>query len=307
MATVLKTKGLTKVYGNVKAVDDVSIHVEQGDIYGFVGANGAGKTTIMRMVTGLVTPTEGTIALFGTENTESGYEDMRKRVSAVVEMPSIYLNLTAKDNLCAQCKLLGVPEARAEEYLQTVGLGDMYTSKKKAKNFSLGMRQRLGIAMTLVGEPEFILLDEPMNGLDPQGIVEVRELIQQLNCERGVTFVISSHILDELAKVATRYGFISHGRLVKELSSEELHRMIRKCVEVTIGGDAHLAWSMLREKYASIESELLENGKIRLYGELTITDLVGCFVGTELQVLNVENIEENLEEFYLSVIGGKSK
>ena len=212
MKYVLQTFGLSKKYKNQWALKDVNMHISKGDIYGFVGENGSGKTTIIRLITGLIFPTEGKLALFGVNSDSPEILVQRKKTGAIVESPSIYMNMSAAENLRLQCSILGITEnveERVKATLNEVGLADMYENKKHASNFSLGMRQRLGIGMALLGEPEFIILDEPMNGLDPAGIVEVRELILKLNQEKKITFLISSHILSELALVATKYGIIS--------------------------------------------------------------------------------------------------
>ena len=230
MEYVLETVGLSKRYKNQWALKDVNMHVEKGDVYGFVGENGSGKTTVIRLITGLIFPTEGGVSLFGSSDKSADIINARKRVGAIVETPSIYLNMSAKTNLQMQSDILGLRnenDEKIKEVLQEVGLLELYDSKKKAGNFSLGMRQRLGIAMALLGDPEFIILDEPMNGLDPAGIVEIRELILRLNQQRGITFLISSHILTELALVATKYGIISKGKLVKEIAAEDLKKQCR--------------------------------------------------------------------------------
>ncbi|MCI9549764.1 MAG: ATP-binding cassette domain-containing protein, partial [Oscillospiraceae bacterium] len=211
MEYVLTTQGLSKHYKDFKALDDLSMHVPKGAIYGFVGRNGAGKTTLIRLICGLQSPTAGTYALYGVDSRDKGLPRVRRRMGAVVETPSIYLDLTARDNLREQLRVLGVPsDDGIPQLLKLVGLED--TGNKKARNFSLGMKQRLGIAVALAGDPDFLVLDEPVNGLDPQGIIDIRELILKLNRERNITVLISSHILDELSKLATHYGFIDGGR-----------------------------------------------------------------------------------------------
>ena len=219
MNTVLQTRGLTKTYGTVNALENVTMTVPNGSIYGFVGKNGSGKTTLMRIVAGLVFPSGGSFALYG-QTGEAGILAARKRMGAVIETPAIFPNMTARDNLKEQCKLIGCDDNRIDNILITVHLND--TGGKKVKNFSFGMKQRLGIAMALIGEPDFLMLDEPINGLDPEGIVEIRELLLRLNQEHGVTILISSHILSELSKLATHYGFIDRGHLLKEMEAKEL-------------------------------------------------------------------------------------
>lgn len=217
METILRTNHITKRYGHQAVVNNLSMTIHRGDIYGFIGKNGAGKTTLIRMITGLAKPSDGNILLFGSPQLLDG----RSKIGTVIESPALYPGMTARQNLIAQCKLQGIADlSQADEILQLVGLDD--TGRKKAKNFSLGMRQRLAIAIALIGNPEFLILDEPTNGLDPEGIKEIRELIVKLNKERKITVLISSHILGELSKFATRYGIIHHGQLIDEFSEQEL-------------------------------------------------------------------------------------
>ena len=221
MEYILTADSLCKHYRRFKALDNFSIHVPKGAIYGFIGRNGAGKTTLIRLICGLQIPTSGTYTLYGVSHREKGIRKCRRRVGAVVETPSIYLGMTAEENLKEQYRIIGLPSFDGiEELLDLVELNN--TGKKKARNFSLGMRQRLGIAIALAGNPDFLILDEPVNGLDPQGIIEMRELILKLNQEKGITFLISSHILDELSHLATHYGFIDSGRMVHEISARKL-------------------------------------------------------------------------------------
>ena len=242
MSYILQTKGLTKIYSHTKVVDNVSLTLNDGDIYGFVGKNGAGKTTFIRMLLGLSRADEGSFDFFDGEP----FETARRRIGSLVEAPSIYKNMSARDNLLMYCTMLRVDKKCIDELLETVGLSD--AGKKKAANFSLGMKQRLGIAMSLVGDPDLLILDEPINGLDPKGIVEIRELLLSLK-KRGKTIFVSSHYLGELEKVATRYGIISSGRLVEELTREEL---TEKCGSRTIikTGDpeqALKAWKIVKD------------------------------------------------------------
>ena len=221
MDYVLQTNKLTKKYGKFYALNELNMKVPKGSIYGFVGQNGAGKSTLIRLICGLQEPSKGTYSIYGMKNRRKDLVKARRRMGAVVETPAIYLDMTAEDNLKQQCLILGLPSYDSmPEILELVGLSN--TGKKKAKDFSLGMKQRLGIAVALMGNPDFLVLDEPTNGLDPYGIIEIRELILKLNREYNITVLISSHILDELSRFATHYGFIHHGRMVKEISAAEL-------------------------------------------------------------------------------------
>jgi ABC-2 type transport system ATP-binding protein len=240
MEYVLQTSGLTKQYKSFQALSGLSMHVPKGAIYGFVGKNGAGKTTLIRLICGLQEATSGEYSLYGIDSRDKAIAKSRRRMGAVVETPSIYLDMTAEENLKQQYLILGLPSYDGmQDLLKLVGLEN--TGKKKAKHFSLGMKQRLGIAVALCGDPDFLVLDEPANGLDPQGIVEIRELILKLNRERQITVLISSHILDELSKLATHYGIIDGGRMVKELSAEELDNLCRKCVRMEVTDTKALA------------------------------------------------------------------
>lgn len=301
---VLQTKNLTKTYHKNTVVDHVNMTVEEGDIYGFVGENGAGKTTIIRMLTGLARPTKGSFELFGVKHNDKQLSEVKRQLSAVVEAPSVYLNMNAMDNLRAQCRMLGCTEEGAENYLALVGLERLVHDKKKAKNFSLGMRQRLGIAMALVGSPKLVILDEPMNGLDPMGIIEMRELILKLNQE-GVTFIISSHILEELSKIATRYGIISHGKLVRELTAEELMKEIRHSVVYTCS-DAKVLKKVVHKLAPEAECILHDEKTLEVFAELSISEL-SLAAGKE--AVTIETAATNsgsIEEFYIKTIGGVS-
>ena len=217
--TVVELHDIYKSYGSLRVLDDINLTIHDGEIMAIVGPSGAGKTTLIRLICGLQEPTGGSFTLYGAKNTDAKIERARRRMGAVVETPSIYMDMTAEDNIRQQYLVLGLPSTDGiAALLHLVGLTG--TGKKKAKNFSLGMRQRLGIAVALAGNPDFLVLDEPVNGLDPQGIIEMRELILKLNREHGITVLISSHILDELSRLATHYGFIDGGHMVKEMSAK---------------------------------------------------------------------------------------
>ena len=269
MEYVLTTDHLCKNYGHFKALNQCSMHVPRGAIYGFVGKNGAGKTTLIRLICGLQRPTSGSYRLYGSENTDKKILEAQRRIGAVVETPSIYLDMTAEENMKEQYYVLGLPSFEGiPQTLKLVGLED--AGKKKAKDFSLGMRQRLGIAIALAGKPDLLVLDEPTNGLDPQGIVEMRELILKLNRERQITVLISSHILDELSRLATHYGFIDKGTIVKEITAEELENTCRKCVKLQVTDTAVLAHILDKR---GLEYEILSDTQANVYGELVVSDV----------------------------------
>ena len=262
MEYVLQTNALTKQYRHFKALSNLTMNVPKGSIYGFVGKNGAGKTTLIRIICGLQSPTSGSYSLYDTDCSAPMILKARRRIGAVVETPSIYLDMTAKENLQQQYLILGRPSYDGiDELLALVGLSD--TGKKKAKNFSLGMRQRLGIAIALAGNPDFLVLDEPVNGLDPEGIVEIRELILKLNREHAITVLISSHILDELSRLATHYGFIDSGHMVKEISAADLETACRKCVHVKVSHTAALSHVL---DTLSLEYSILSETEADIYG-----------------------------------------
>lgn len=302
MENILTTDKLKKRYGRHMAVDGVDMHIDRGDIYGFVGENGSGKTTVIRLITGLIYPHSGSFRLFGTKNTDKQIGKARSRIGAIVETPSIYLNMSAYDNLKQQCILLGKSEDRILPVLTDVGLEELYDNKKRAGNFSLGMRQRLGIAMALLCEPEFLILDEPMNGLDPAGIVEVRELILRLNRERGITFLISSHILPELSLVATKYGIISKGRLLEEITAGELHQ---KCTRTTVfsAESPVVLAECIRRHFPDYQTEYTAEG-VKLLGNIDLNGVLAAILKENITLLSVNCTETSFEDYYLSVIGG---
>ena len=300
MEYILTAESLGKQYRHFKALDSFSIHVPKGSIYGFVGKNGAGKTTFIRLICGLQEPTSGSYTLYGVKNTDHGITKSRRRMGAVVETPSIYLDMTAEDNLKEQYRIIGLPSFDdIPELLRLVGLEN--TGKKKAKNFSLGMKQRLGIAIALAGSPDFLILDEPVNGLDPQGIIEMRELILKLNQERQITFLISSHILDELSRLATHYGFIDSGHMVKELSARELDAACRKCIRVQVS-DIHALTRVLDEM--DIEYNIFSDTMADIFARINVSSLTLALAEKGCDVISLTEREESLESFYVNLIGG---
>ncbi len=300
MDYVLKTNALSKNYKDFKALDGLSMNVPKGAIYGFAGKNGAGKTTLIRLVCGLQEPTSGEYELYGRKNTDKEIVKSRRRMGAVVETPSIYLDMTAEDNLKQQYQILGLPSYDGlTDILKLVGLGD--TGKKKAKNFSLGMRQRLGIAIALAGDPDFLALDEPVNGLDPQGIIEIRELILKLNREHQITVLISSHILDELSRLATHYGFIDSGRMVKEISAKELEAACRKCVRVEVTNVSALARVLDRMK---TEYNIISDKEADIFAKVNVSKFTMALSKEGCEVVSMQERDESLESYYINLVGG---
>lgn len=302
MNYILETKSLSKSYGHFKALNDINMHVSKGDIYGFIGKNGAGKTTLIRIICGLQHATSGEYTLYSRNSNKKAITKSRRRMGAVVETPSIYLDMSAKENLEQQFTILGIPSFKdIPEILHLVGLEN--TGSKKAKNFSLGMRQRLGIAIALAGNPDFLILDEPTNGLDPQGIIEIRELILKLNREHQISFLISSHILDELFKIATHYGFIDQGRIIKEMSASQLHSACRKCTRVEVSNTSVLA-HILDEM--NIDYEILSEGHVDIFAKMNISSLVKALMNEDCELFTITEHDESLESYFVSLVGGES-
>lgn len=301
MDYMLKTCGLSKKFGKTMALDNLSMQVPKGSIYGFIGRNGAGKTTLIRVICGLQEPTDGTYYIDGIKNTEKDISAIYGNVGAVVESPAIYLDMSAEDNLKQQCLILGIRSYDAvPELLDLVGLGD--TGKKHARHFSLGMKQRLGIAVALVGNPDFLVLDEPVNGLDPQGIIDIRELILRLNRERHITVLISSHILDELARVATHYGFIDKGHIVREINAEELKVQLKKCIRVEVTDLSAIKHILDAGK---LDYEIVSGNTVNVFGEIGLPQLIRELAEENCELLSVQEQDESLEDYFIKLIGGE--
>ncbi|MBO6299476.1 MAG: ATP-binding cassette domain-containing protein [Lachnospiraceae bacterium] len=302
MEYILKTNCLEKRYHDFTALNGLTMSVPKGSIYGFVGKNGAGKTTLIRLICGLQHADGGDFELYGEKHTSRAIFDARRRMGAVIETPSIYLDMTAEDNLKQQYDVLGVPAYEGmDDLLKLVGLSD--TGKKKAKNFSLGMRQRLGIAVALCGDPDFLVLDEPINGLDPQGIIEIRELILKLNRERKITVLISSHILDELSRLATHYGFIDHGRIVREMSAAELEKVCRKCIRLTVTDVKALAMVL---DDMGMEYKITDDQNADVYAKPVLSEIVRKLDPYGCELITASERDESLEGYYISLVGGGS-
>lgn len=300
MDTILTTESLSKHYGKFKALDNVSMHIPKGAIYGFVGRNGAGKTTLIRLICGLQEPDSGTYTIYGTANDDKAISKQRARMGAVIETPSIYMEMSAEENLKQQARILGLPSFDGiDELLKLIGLEQ--TGNKKAKHFSLGMRQRLGIGIALVNDPDFLVLDEPTNGLDPQGIIQIRELILKLNQNRQITLLISSHILDELSKLATHFGFIDNGRIVKEISAEQLEMMSRQCLRLEVDNIQALIRVLDSMK---LNYKLINENTAEIYGKPSITHLIQELADQHCEVQSIQEQDESLESFFINLVGG---
>lgn len=300
---IFAAKNLTKQYKQLRALDGLNMEIHCGDIYGFVGENGAGKTTLIRVLAGLAAQTSGEISLFGV-NESKQLPKQRRRIGGMVENPAVYPDLTAVENL-EICRLQrGIPGKDCiQEVLQTVNLTD--TAKKKAKHFSLGMKQRLGLAMALLGDPEFLVLDEPVNGLDPIGIVEFRELLKKLNRERGITILISSHILGELYQLATCYGFIHKGKIVEQITLEDLNEKCKKHLYIKVD-DAPKAVTVLETQLNTRKFEVLPGNIIRLYDLLDRSgDVMKVLFANGVVVEEITAKGDDLERYYVSLLGGQ--
>lgn len=300
---LLQTRNLTKQYGRHRAVDDVNMHIKKGAIYGFIGRNGAGKTTCLKMISGLSTPSYGEIEMFGYKGKD--LQKVRSRVGCLIEAPGLYGNMSAYDNLNIKCKLTGIKKKRyIEELLKTVGLDTV--GEKKTKHYSLGMKQRLGIALALVGEPDLLILDEPINGLDPQGIVEVRETIQKLAKERGMTICISSHILEELSKLATDYGIIHNGCLVQELTREELMKKCSERIELTLDNPKQAVPVLDDMGFSSYQ--VIDKEHIYIFerlGESARLNMELAKAGIPVKGISITS--EELENYFLRLTGGDNR
>ena len=300
MKYILTADNLNKNYRHSHALHNFSMHIPKGAIYGFVGENGAGKTTLIRTICGLQAPTSGTYSLYGVKNTDKRIREAQQRIGAVVESPAVYLDMSAENNLKHQYHVLGLPTYDGlKELLHLVGLEK--TGRKKVRNYSLGMKQRLGIAVALVGNPDFLILDEPTNGLDPQGIIELRELILKLNRQRQITVLISSHNLDELSRLATHYGFIVDGSMVKEITAEELAKACRKCAVLTVTDTGVLARAL---DLLGLEYDILSESTANVYGEIPISELTMELAKDRCRILSLHEKDETLESYYINLTGG---
>ena len=301
---IFEAKGINKKYRKTLALDNVNLKLEKGKIYGFIGQNGAGKTTLIRLITGLAFPSDGELSLWG-KSKEKELQEQRKRIGSLIEGPALYNGMTAYQNMEVQRIQRGIPDkAVIEKTLKLVGLSD--TGRKKVRNFSLGMKQRLGIAIALLNTPEFLILDEPINGLDPAGIKEVRNLIKTLNKEYGMTILISSHILEELYNTATDFIFIDKGRIIEEISETELNEKCKQRVEIK-ASDPQKAVMVLEQKLHAEKIKIMPDNTIQLY-EFTddLEKVAAALAKEEILVTGLTVKGDSLEEYFLNKIGGAS-
>lgn len=295
---VLETFQISKKYGNTNALDEVDISIEQGQIYGLIGLNGSGKSTFMRIVCGLITPTKGSFALYGKSD-QNQIQKLRSRLGQTIENPALYPEMTAVENVTVQMTLAGITDrSKIKEVLHRVGLTS--TGNKKAKNFSLGMKQRLALAIALITDPKFLILDEPTNGLDPIGIIETRDIINNLAKEYGLTILLSSHLLDELSQIATHYGILHQGKLIKQLSAEELRKSTNQYIKV-ISDSAHLSANLLNAEY-SINCEVFSETEIRIYNQLDrISDFNRTLIMGGQKITHLSSNQYKLEDYFLKI------
>jgi ABC-type multidrug transport system, ATPase component len=297
MEYVLQTNGLTKIFAKKAAVNGINLNVCKGDIYGFIGKNGAGKTTLIRMVAGLAAPSQGSIKLFESDDLNT----QRRKIGTMIENPAVFPHMTAKQNLHYYSRLLGLnPKETIDEMLKLVGLED--AGKKKAKNFSLGMKQRLAIAIALLDNPEFLMLDEPINGLDPSGIKEIRELVLKLNQERKITILISSHILGELSKIATRYGVINNGVMVSEFTNEELETLCKGELEIKVDNVTE-AEKVISQIIDASAIQVIDENTIRINKDLDKAGIINMELAKNGIVVNASSVVgQDLEAYFLQLM-----
>lgn len=302
MSIIIKTKNLTKYYGKLRAVDNVNLTVKKGEIYGFLGRNGAGKTTTIKMMLGIIKPSSGEIEMFG-EDFKKEKRDTLERIGFAAEFSGFYPNLTGIENLKINTRLLGVQNMNAiEEALSIVGMWD--ERNKLIKKYSLGMKRRLGIARAIVHNPELLIFDEPTNGLDPIGIKETRRLIKALAEKRKITIFISSHILSEIQQLASTIGIIHNGKLLEEITFEELKKKNRKYIEVKVSDDAK-ACMLLEKKLDVYNYEVHEDNTIRIYSHYDmISEVNKMFVENDIDVVKLGLSEDNLEDYFIKLTGG---
>lgn len=297
METVIKTTGLTKRYGAKMAVNEMNMTVNRGDIYGFIGRNGSGKTTAMKIILGLTKPNFGTVELFGGEN----LSDARKKIGSLIEAPGIYKNCSAFENMKRFAILSGGSDEDIKNLLELVGLGN--TGSKNAGQFSLGMKQRLGIAIAMLGDPEVMILDEPVNGLDPEGIKDVRDCILKLNREKGVTFLISSHLLDELAKIVTKYGIINNGVLVEEIEAQELAKRCESGVRITVDDVEKAKEIILNSGIEAEKIKTADNSVLLGIESDRNAEINAALVKGGVGVTGIKVLHGNLEKYFIDRIG----
>lgn len=301
---ILETKNLTKTYGDKQAIDQVSIQIKRGAIYGLIGRNGAGKTTLLKIISGLAFQTDGEVLLFGERTAKTS--NLLERVGVLIEAPGLYPNLTAYENVRLKCIAYGINrEGYITSLLEQVGLD--YTGEKKTRHFSLGMKQRLAIALALVGEPDLLLLDEPANGLDPQGIIEIRGVLLKLSKEQNITIIISSHILEELAKIVTRIGIIDEGKLLEEIDKEELFEKTKDKIEIKTE-NVERTIVVLEEQFGIEKLKVIDQETLYVYEKIEESGAINkALVNAEITIHSLAINRESLEDYFINLTGGGSR
>lgn len=305
MQYMLQTNHLAKSIGDKAIISDVNLHIKKGEIYGFLGPNGAGKTSIMKIITNLWKPTEGSIEIFGEKLTPGSYEVL-KRMGSMIEYPVFYDHLTGYESLKLHCEYMGYyNHGSIENALDMLGLTD--AANKQVKNYSLGMKERLGIARAILCKPEFLILDEPTNGLDPAGIKQIRELFRTLRTEYGTTIMISSHILSEIENISDTVGIINHGKLLKEIGIKEIEEMNLSYIELDVVNTKRAVF-VLSEKLNLNNFKIIEDGKIRVYdNSVSIQDMSTVMTQDEVEILGLSKKTETLEDYFLKITGEVEK
>lgn len=303
MGYIIEANNLEKRYGNFKALNNLNMHIEKGRIYGLVGKNGAGKTTLIRLLCGLEEPTSGIYSIYGVSNKDKNINKERQRIGAIIEYPYLYYNMNAYDNIKEIYKIKGITSyEEIDNLLDKVGL--LKEKNKKVRTFSLGMKQRLMIACALVGNPDLLILDEPINGLDPEGIIEIRKLVLDLNKKSNITILISSHYLDELSKIATNYGFINKGHIIEEVSYEELNNKISEKTIIKIKDITKLS------KYLddnSINYEKTGKEEITIYNKINIPKFITELNNNKIEIEDIKEEKDTLENYFLKLLGGENE
>ena len=299
MSYVLQTNHLTKVIDDKELVSDVNIHVKKGEIYGFLGPNGAGKTTVMKMITNLWKPTEGTVELFGRTLENTSYEVL-KRMGSIIEFPTFYEHMSGKDNLQLHCEYMGYYNKDSiSEVLEMLGLSE--AANKPVKRYSLGMKQRLGIARAILCKPELVVLDEPTNGLDPAGMKQIRDLFKMLSTEYGITLIISSHLLSEIESIADTIGVINHGTMIREISMKEISEMNTAFIELSVENTQKAAY-ILSEKMNLNNFKIIDDSKIRIYEVQIATQKISKeLLLNGVEITSITKHTESLEDYFLKM------
>lgn len=299
MPYMIQTNDLTKIIGEKELVSNVNIHIPKGKVYGFLGPNGAGKTTVMKMITNLWKPTTGTIELFGETLTPKSY-DVLKRMGSIIEFPIFYEHMTGKENLQLHCEYMGYYDKNSiQETLKMLDLTG--AAEKPVKSYSLGMKQRLGIARAIIGRPELLILDEPTNGLDPAGMKQIRDLLKMLSTEYGITVMISSHLLSEIESAADMVGIIHHGRLLEEISMKDIQEMNLNYIVLTVM-DTKRAAFILTEKLELTNFKIIEEGKIRIYDQKATTqEITKMLALNDVEISAISKKTESLEDYFLKI------